>query len=134
MLLLLNIVPCLGNHIFTRTLDVLDELRKTCATLCNEGKHMLDANDLSIRFTHLPTLGHALPTMPPPHGQLVQVCGSIVRMTTKRVIPYLYRAMCPRCHNVREMRSNPFDRAAQSHPRCDNSSCKKEEMQTVGQV
>lgn len=131
---LLASCPELGQPLYGSTLDLLGTLRAESAALCREAAQTVRPDDISIRLTHLPTLSAILPSLPPRRGQLVQVCGSIVRMSTKRVVPYAYRLMCPRCHAVVEDFTHPFDRAAQHKRKCERSECKKEELQVVGQV
>lgn len=89
---------------------------------------------ISLRLIHVPALMTGLPSVPPAGGQLVQLCGSIIRMSTKRVVPYASRLMCPRCRTSVEVFTAPFDRAAEAKATCEQPSCKKEPMQVVGQV
>lgn len=131
---LLSVCCELGDMLFSHTLQLLEILRGECVALCAQAGHVIVPRALSIRFTHLPSVSFALPSLPPPRGQLVQLCGSIVRMTAKRVIPFIYRVMCPRCHGVTEVYSDPYDRAAELKPCCVHPACKSEPQRIVGQV
>lgn len=131
---LLSRFPEVAPQLFDNTLEFLQTLSMECAALCLHAKQVIRPDEVSIRLTHLPTCGRPLPSLPPRGGQLVQVCGSVVRMCAKRVVPYAHRLMCPKCHGVVEAYTHAYDRAAVPKKRCDRHDCKKEELQPVGQV
>ncbi|CAJ1037234.1 putative MCM OB domain/MCM P-loop domain/MCM AAA-lid domain containing protein [Leishmania utingensis] len=132
---LLNACPEVGCALLGQTTTVMDALRVECAALCKEaGQTDILSSSISIRLTHVPVVMTGLPSVPPARGQLVQLCGSIIRMSTKRVVPYASRLMCPRCRDTIEIFTNPFDRATETKTQCSQPACKHEPMQVIGQV
>ncbi|CAC9547313.1 DNA replication licensing factor MCM9 [Leishmania donovani] len=132
---LLDVCPEVGCALLAQTTTVMDVLRVECAALCKEaGQAGILSSSISIRLTHVPVAMTGLPSVPPAGGQLVQLCGSIIRMSTKRVVPYASRLMCPRCHDTTEIFTNPFDRATEAKAHCSQPACKHEPMQVIGQV
>ncbi|CAD2216529.1 minichromosome maintenance protein 9 [Angomonas deanei] len=125
--------PLLGQYLLSKTLFLIAQIKTTCLALCKETGKVISEHDLSIRFTHLPSLGGTMPTVLPPEGQLVEVCGSIVRMTTKKVVPHSFRLMCPKCRALTEEYSNQFNRGENQKYKCSQASCKGEELSVVGQ-
>ncbi|KPI90717.1 putative DNA replication factor [Leptomonas seymouri] len=132
---LLHVCPEMGTALLTQTSSIMDALRVVCADLCREaGQLSIASSSISIRLTHVPAAMTGLPSVPPPGGQLVQLCGSIIRMSTKRVVPYAFRIMCPRCRETTEVLTNPFDRATEVKAHCTQPGCKHEPMQAISQV
>lgn len=132
---LLDVCPEVGTALLTQTTSVMDTLRVISADLCKEaGQAAILSSSISIRLTHVPAAMTGLPPVPPAGGQLVQLCGSIIRMSTKRVVPYASRVMCPRCRDTSEVFTNPFDRATETKAHCSLPACKHEPMQVIGQV
>ncbi|GET93013.1 DNA replication factor, putative [Leishmania tarentolae] len=132
---LLDVCPEVGCALLVQTTAVMDALRVECAALCKDaGQAGIVSSSISIRLTHVPVAMTRLPPVPPAGGQLVQLCGSIIRMSTKRVVPYASRLMCPRCHATTEIFTNPFDRATEAKTQCSQPACKHEPMQIIGQV
>ncbi|KAK7200921.1 DNA replication licensing factor MCM9 [Novymonas esmeraldas] len=132
---LLDVCPEVGSALLSQTTSVMDVLRVECAALCKEaGQTGILASSISLRLTHVPVAMTGLPSVPPAGGQLVQLCGSIIRMSTKRVVPYASRHMCPRCRETVEAFTNPFDRAAEAKMQCSQPACKHEPLQMIGQV
>ncbi|KAG5492907.1 hypothetical protein JKF63_01487 [Porcisia hertigi] len=132
---LLDVCPEVGCTLLSRTSAVMDALRVECSALCREaGQTGILSSSISIRLTHVPVAVTGLPSVPPAGGQLVQLCGSIIRMSTKRVVPYASRLMCPRCRGTAEVFTNPFDRTTEVKTNCSQSACKNEPMQVIGQV
>ncbi|KAH9601756.1 MCM domain [Trypanosoma melophagium] len=122
--------PALAARLFTDTVALAGTLRRVAASVCRG----LSPADLSLRLTHLPTVGAPPPSMPPPQGVLISVCGSIVRMNAKRVVPFVHRLKCLKCRETVELPSSPFDRAAKPKGHCERKECRGEELQPVGQV
>ncbi|KPA86614.1 putative DNA replication licensing factor MCM9 [Leptomonas pyrrhocoris] len=132
---LLDVCPEVGTALLLQTTSVMDTLRVVCADLCREaGQSSIVSHSISLRLTHVPAAMTGLPSVPPSGGQLVQLCGSIIRMSTKRVVPYASRIMCPRCRETTEVFTNPFDRATEAKAHCTQPACKHEPMQVIGQV
>ncbi|KAG5467071.1 hypothetical protein LSCM1_01252 [Leishmania martiniquensis] len=132
---LLDVCPEVGCALLTQTTAVMDVLRVECAALCTEaGQIGILSSSISIRLTHVPVAMTGLPSVPPAGGQLVQLCGSIIRMSTKRVVPYASRLMCPRCRETTEIFTSPFDRTAEAKAQCSQPACKHEPMQAIGQT
>lgn len=132
---LLDVCPEVGSALLSQTTTVMDALRVACAALCAEaGQTGILSSSISLRLTHVPVAMTGLPSVPPSGGQLVQLCGSIIRMSTKRVVPYASRLMCPRCRESLEVFTNPFDRATEAKANCSQAACKHEPMQVIGQV
>ncbi|KEG10999.1 putative DNA replication factor [Trypanosoma grayi] len=131
---LLAACPSLSDLLFFQTTTLVDALRQVCAEMCKGAGRCLNPADLSPRLVHLPIVGAPPPSMPPPGGVLIGVCGSIVRMNTKRVVPFVHRFKCPKCRETVEIASSPFDRAAKPKGRCERKECRGEELQQVGQV
>ncbi|EPY21997.1 minichromosome maintenance protein 9 [Strigomonas culicis] len=131
---LLQHCPEAGRRLYTDTLALMRELAAGTIALCRAAGQALEEEQLSIRLTHLPCVSASLPSLPPPQGQLVQVCGSIVRMTAKKVVPHAYRLLCPRCRGGSVSYTSALDRAAKVKRCCPQSGCRKEELQSVGEV
>lgn len=53
-------------------------------------------------------------------GQTVVLVGTIVRIFSKRVVPYLSHMRCPRCTKSLEIYSDPFDRGGNAKQVCPN--------------
>ena len=132
---LLDVCPEVGTALLTQTASVMDTLRIVCADLCKEaGQSSICSSSISLRLAHVPAAMAGVPSVPPSFGQLVQLCGSIIRMSTKRVVPYASRVMSPRCRETSEVFTNPFDRATEAKAFCTQPACKHEPMQVIGQV
>ncbi|KAG8342691.1 putative DNA replication factor [Trypanosoma vivax] len=131
---LLASCPELSHTLFFQTISLMGTLRQVCAEFCASAGRCLSAGDVSIRLVHLPTVGAPPPSLPPPQGVLVSVCGTIVRMNAKRVVPFVRRLGCPKCNETVELSSNPFDRAAKAKERCARKECKGEELQQRSNV
>ncbi|KAG5466541.1 hypothetical protein LSCM4_01693 [Leishmania orientalis] len=132
---LLDVCPEVGCALLTQTTTVMDALRVECAALCKEaGQTGILSSSISIRLTHVPVAMTGLPSVPPAGGRLVQLCGSIIRMSTKRVVPYASRLMCPRCRETTEIFTSPFDRTTEAKAQCSQPACKHESMQVIGQI
>ncbi|CBH14471.1 minichromosome maintenance (MCM) complex subunit,putative [Trypanosoma brucei gambiense DAL972] len=131
---LLAACPSVADLLFYHTTTVMDALRKICAEVCAKAGRHLNPSDLSPRLSHLPTVGTPPPSLPPQRGVLVSVCGSIVRMNTKKVVPLVRKLKCFKCLETVELTSSPFDRSTKLKPHCANKECKGEELQQIGQV
>nr|CCC92947.1 putative minichromosome maintenance (MCM) complex subunit [Trypanosoma congolense IL3000] len=126
--------PSFCGLLFYNTVALMDALKQVCADVCASAGRCLNPSDLSPRLSHLPTVGSPPPSMPPAKGVLVSVCGSIVRMNTKRVVPLVRRLKCFKCNEVVELTSSPFDRSTKIKPRCSKKECKGEDLQQIGQI
>lgn len=136
--------PTIAQALFEYPLRTMEELRAECAGLCQSAQstpnlqnllHTVTPATLSIRFTHFPPIQvFPISSLPPSQGMLVQVWGTIVRMSTKRVVPFLIRYMCPRCYSVMAYYTTPLDRSSTPKLCCESVPCKKEPLTIVEQV
>eukprot|EP00796_Vickermania_ingenoplastis_P006172 gene6172-4450_t len=126
--------PTVSAQLFDCPISLLEHLRCESAALSHTADHSITPSQLSIRLTHFPPVQAVTPTLAPSQGVLVQVCGTVVRMSTKRVAPFLIKRMCPRCRQVAECYTTPFDRSSSSKMYCESASCRREELQVVDQV
>ncbi|KAF8299061.1 putative DNA replication licensing factor MCM9 [Trypanosoma cruzi] len=131
---LLAVFPELGDLLFCQTMTLIDALRQVCAEMCKSAGRSLNPADLSPRLTHLPTVGAPPPSMPSSRGVLVSLCGTIVRMNAKRVVPFVHKLKCAKCGETVEMASSPFDRGSKPKGRCGRKECGGGELKPVGQV
>lgn len=141
---LLIYYPAIAERLFGYPLRTMEELRGECSALCqsaenNSGQpnplHSVTPATLSIRFTHFPPVQVSpLPSLPPPQGMLVQVWGTVVRMSTKRVVPFLVHFMCRNCRHTVEYYTTPLDRSFIPKLCCESVACKKEPLTVVEQV
>ncbi|RNF11443.1 putative DNA replication factor [Trypanosoma rangeli] len=131
---LLDMCPNLTDILFFQTMTLIEGLRQVCGEICKSAGRSLNPAELSPRLTHLPTVGAPPPSMPPPRGVLVSLCGTIVRMNAKRVVPFVHKLKCTKCGDTVEVASSPFDRASKPRGRCERKGCGGGELQPVGQV
>lgn len=140
---LLMYYPSIAERLFQYPLKTMEELRAESAALCQSAQgnssfhplHTVTPATLSIRFTHYPPIHvSSFPSIPPPQGIFLQVRGTLVRMSNKRVVPFLIRLLCPRCQHVVEYYTSPFDRASTPRMCCESLSCKKEPLTITEQV
>lgn len=131
---LMIVCPEVAQQLLEQPMQCIDRLRVVSGSLSQSSEAIITPTSLCIRFTHFPPVLLNIPSIPPPQGRLVQLCGTVIRMSTKRVVPFSYRLMCPRCRQTSETFTTPFDRSCSTKITCDAPSCKREMMQVVNQV
>lgn len=134
MMKLLMECPHMSEQLFLSPMSSIEYLRSECSALCQQSGNCVPPSSLSIRLTHFPPIHAPIPTLPPAGGTLVHLCGTIVRMSTKRVVPFLYRLMCPSCRQVVETYTSPYDRSSVGKKYCESEKCKREELKLVDQI
>lgn len=124
--------PEVASDLFLNPASVIADVRAAVASLCQEAG--ITSEHLSVRFTHFPPAQTPLQAASPlPQGVLLHLRGTIVRMSAKRVVPFSYRMMCPRCSRSVECYTSPFDRSSSEKKCCDTPTCKREPLQMVEQ-
>ena len=133
---LLDLCPELYEVLLSTPLMLLETLRSATVTLlqsCGDTElKKASSAVVSIRPVCVPHLLTHAPSLTTHRNALCTVTGTVVRMTSKKVVPAVVRLKCSVCRSVVEESSVPHDRGARIGKRCSTKACRGQELEQTG--
>jgi DNA replicative helicase MCM subunit Mcm2 (Cdc46/Mcm family) len=132
---LLDWCPELYGPLLENPLLLLETLRSATLTILQslEDPEMQKAATctVSVRPVCVPHILCSAPSLATHRSALCVIVGTVVRMTSTKVVPFNVRLKCPACNTVVEEPSDPHNRGARLYRRCSGKKCRGQELQQI---